>query len=203
MMAGVFSNKTNVWRSSSWNDFLSHREPLHVTWYCCTWWTPAHTTERRSLKSSTSSMVNCNQREMSRYGFQIITFTGVSLSTGETRPVWRQERKDTKIEHPENQQQREGPTIPPINLCKPNTCSHLLRRTSRLWANGVPPFHATQDSVTLSPLPSKELRRSIISLPCHTIKSVGVATQVTGSGLGYEEPIFGLSKVTARLLACQ
>lgn len=77
MMAHVFSNKTNVWRSSNWNDFLSHREPSHVTWYCCTWWTPAHTTERRSLKSSTLSMANCNQCEMSQYGFQIQYFPDV------------------------------------------------------------------------------------------------------------------------------
>lgn len=39
--------------------FISYREPLPVTWYCCTWWTPAPTTGRRSLKSSTSSKAKC------------------------------------------------------------------------------------------------------------------------------------------------
>lgn len=128
---------------------------------------------------------------------QVITFTGVSLPTGETRPVWRKERKDTKTEHPENQRQRGGPTVPPINLRKPNTRSNLLRRTSCLWANGVPPFHATRDSVTPPSSPPKEPSRGIISLSRRTIKSVGVATQVTGSGLDYEEPIVGPNGKTA------
>lgn len=39
----------------SWNHFICYRGPLHATWSCCTWWTPAPTTERRSLRSSTSS----------------------------------------------------------------------------------------------------------------------------------------------------
>ncbi len=49
----------NLWKKSSWYYFLSFREPLHVIWYFCTWWTRAPSTERRSLKSSTSSMNNC------------------------------------------------------------------------------------------------------------------------------------------------
>lgn len=102
-----------------------------------------------------------------------VAFTSVSVTqlTGETRR--RRARKDIRrTEHPGNQPQRKGPTILLRNRRKLNTSRHQApRRACPQWTNGVPPFHATQDSATLRSL-TKGRSQSLISLSRHTIKPV-------------------------------
>lgn len=113
----------------------------------------------------------------------------------------RKDKRGTK--HPGNQLQRKGPTILPPSRRKPNTL-HLQtsRRACPRWTNGVPPFHATQDNVTLLSL-LKERSRGITLYP-HTIKPA-VTTRRWG-GCGYKEPQIGPTSSchqTATLLTCQ
>lgn len=91
--------------------------------------------------------------------------------TGETR---RRRGRKNKIgtDHPRNQLQSKGPTIPPRSCRKLNTLPlQTSRRACPRWTNGVPPFHATQDNVTLISL-LKELSRGM-SLHSHTTKPAG------------------------------
>lgn len=109
------------------------------------------------------------------------------IVTGMTRPKPRTGRQDKGKEDPGNKLQRKEPPTPPKSQRKLNPRSDLLPlwRTSCLWTDGVPPFHATQDSVTLLFSLPKVQSQGIISLSLHTIKSAGGAGQITCSGLGY------------------
>ncbi len=175
--------------------FISFREPLHVIWYYCTWWTRAPSTERGNLKSSTLSMTNWNFNDGAFYinhfpnlDHHIHRHISLMLCvTGETGPNPRMGRQGTGRGNPGNQLQRKGlptpsktqRTLRPLWDCLPP------RRASYLWTNGVPPFHATQDSDTLPFSLPKVQSQSIISLSLHTIKFAGRARQITCSGLGY------------------
>lgn len=126
----------------------------------------------------------------------------VAPLTGETRRrMGRKDKRGTK--HPGNQLQRKGPTILPLSRRKLNTLHfQTSRRACPRWTNGVPPFHATQDNVTLLSL-HKEWSRGISLYP-HTIKPA-VTTRRWGV-CGYKEPQVGATSSchqTASLLTCQ
>lgn len=143
-----------------------------MTWYCCTWWTRALSTERRSLKSSASR--NYTDTPCCGTFFFITLFTHVPLSLyapGETEPNPKMERQDTRKGDPGNQLQRRRPT-PPERQREANLTRGLLppQTTSCLRIVGVQPFHATQGRDTLLFQLSQVESQGITSLSLHQIK---------------------------------
>ncbi len=186
----------NLWKKSSWYYFLSFREPLHVIWYYCTWWTRAPSTERRSLKSSTSSMNNCIptncpsncfpnlDRHIHWHVSLILRITeknALKTEPGMGRQV------DTGKGDPGNPLQTKRPPTRPKSRRKLNPPWDLLplQRARSMWTVEVPPFHATRGSDTLPSSLPKVQRQGIILLSLHTLKLARRARQITCSGLGY------------------
>lgn len=93
------------------HNFLSSREPLHVIWYYCTWWTRAPTTERRSLKSSTLSMTVTRAVMTDLFksiNFCQSVFQNLDLDIGTSLRKDRTKLKDGKTGHREKRSRKPG-----------------------------------------------------------------------------------------------
>lgn len=92
-------------------------------------------------------------------------------ATGETGPNPRMGRQGTGKGNPGKQLQRKKPPTLSKRWRKVKLLWNLpAQRASRLWRNGVPPFHATQDNDTLPLSPHKVHSQSSTSLSLHSIK---------------------------------
>lgn len=131
-------------------------------------------------------------------------------ATGETDPKPRMGRRGTGKGDLGNLLQRKRPPTLSKSQRKLNPLRDLPpRRASRLWRNGVPPFHVTQDSDTLPCSPPKVQSQSITSLSLHKIKicrqSETYHLQWSSVMLQEVEPKVGLmstSHLLTWLLAC-